>query len=263
MKIAILCGGRGTRIQEVSEVIPKPMLPIGNRPILWHVMKIYSSYGYNNFVLLLGYKGYVIRDYFLNYAAYNSDVTVNLNDTASNHLIYHGKPVEPWQVTLVDTGDEAMTGARLWRARRYLVNEDVFCATYGDGVGNIDIKALIQFHQFHGKLATLTGVNPPGRFGELVVEGADVRAFNEKPQVSGGFINGGFFVFNKEVFERYFNDREDLILEREPLENMARDRQVMMYQHNGFWQPMDTPREFQYLNQLWKAGNAPWKVWSE
>lgn len=261
MKVAILCGGRGSRIREVSEVIPKPMLLIGNRPILWHIMKIYSSYGYNEFVLLLGFKGDVIRDYFLNFAAYTTDVTVNLASNGPERLLFHGKSAEPWRVTLVDTGDQAMTGARLWRAHRYLEPEGTFCVTYGDGVGNIDIDALVRFHRTHGRLATLTGVNPPGRFGELRVEESRVCAFNEKPQVSGGYINGGFFVFSSEIFERYFNDQEDLVLERKPLEQMARDMELIMYKHDGFWQPMDTPREYQLLNELWSTGRAPWKMW--
>jgi glucose-1-phosphate cytidylyltransferase len=261
MKVAIFCGGRGTRIREVSEVIPKPMIPIGNKPVLWHIMKIYSTYGYNDFILLLGYKGNVIRDYFLNFAAYTTDVTVDLSCNDHERLSFHGAPAEPWRVTLVDTGEEAMTGARLWRARQYLEDEELFCATYGDSVGNVDIGALVRFHQSHKKLATLTGVNPPGRFGELQLEGNSISSFNEKPQVVGGYINGGFFVFNRQVFDRYLNDFEDLILEREPLEQLSSDRELMMFEHPGFWQPMDTPREFELLNELWRTGNAPWKVW--
>lgn len=261
MKVAIFCGGRGTRIREVSEVIPKPMMPIGTKPVLWHIMKIYSAYGFNDFILLLGYKGNVIRDYFLNFAAYTTDVTVDLSCNGHERLSFHGVPAEPWRVTLVDTGEDAMTGARLWRARRYLEGEDVFCATYGDGVGNVDIEALVRFHKSHDKIATLTGVNPPGRFGELQLEDKAVSAFNEKPQVVGGHINGGFFVFKKNVFDEYLDDREDLILEREPLERLSSNRQLMMFEHQGFWQPMDTPREFELLNELWRSGNAPWKVW--
>jgi glucose-1-phosphate cytidylyltransferase len=261
VKVLILCGGRGTRIREVSDLIPKPMITIGNRPVLWHVMKIYSSYGYNDFVLLLGYMGTVIRDYFLNFAAYTTDVTVDLATNHSDRLSFHSKTSEPWRVTLVDTGDETMTGARLLRARHHLKGEETFCLTYGDGVGDIDIAALIQFHQAHGKLATLTGVSPPSRFGELHVEGAAVKSFNEKPQVAGGYINGGFFVLNTEVVDRYLDDREDLVLEREPVERLTHDGQLMMYRHDGFWQPMDTPREFDLLNKLWNSGAAPWKVW--
>lgn len=260
MKVLILCGGRGTRIREVSELLPKPMIPIGNRPVLWHVMKTYSAHGYNDFVLLLGYMGTVIRDYFLNFAAYTTDVTVDLAENGRDRLVYHDKEPVPWRVTLVDTGDTAMTGARLVRGRHHLKGEAMFCATYGDGVGDVNIEALVRFHKSHGKVATLTGVSPPGRFGELHIDGAQVKTFNEKPQVAGGYINGGFFVFNTDVFDRYFDDREELVLEREPLERMTRDGQLMMYQHDGFWQPMDTPREFELLNELWKTGKAPWKV---
>lgn len=260
-KVVILCGGEGTRIREVSEVVPKPMLAVGNRPILWHIMKIYSHYGYHDFVLLLGYKGHTIREYFLNFAAYTSDVTVNLNCTGEDRFVFHGSPAESWRVTLVDTGDKALTGARVWRARKYFADDEYFCLTYGDGLTDLNLTTLIGFHRSHGKLATVTGVHPPGRFGELNVQGSSVRSFSEKPQVTGGFINGGFFVFNKKVLERYFSDREDLMLEAEPLENMAKDGELMMYSHDGFWQAMDTPREFRYLNDQWQAGTAPWKVW--
>jgi glucose-1-phosphate cytidylyltransferase len=262
VKVVILCGGRGTRIREISDVIPKPMIPIGNRPILWHIMKTYSAYGFHNFVLLLGYKGQVIRDYILNFAAYNADVTVDLTKSGPDRLEFHGQSQEPWRVTLLDTGENAMTGARIYRARPYLDRDALFCATYGDGVGDVNIYELIKFHQSHGRVATLTGVHPPGRFGELNIEGTRVRAFNEKPQVSGGHINGGFFVFNAEIFDRYLSDSEDLVLEREPFEQMTRDGQLMVYQHEGFWQPMDTPREFEILNQLWQSDQPPWKVWS-
>jgi glucose-1-phosphate cytidylyltransferase len=261
MKVAILCGGRGTRIREVSETIPKPMVPIGERPIIWHIMKIYASFGLTDFVLLLGYKGHVIREFFLNFAAYTTDVTVNLGATGADRLVFHGQPTEPWRVTLVDTGEDAMTGARLWRARTHLEASGTFCLTYGDGVGDVDIARLLEFHRAHKKTATVTGVLPPGRFGELTTEGDAVRHFNEKPQVSGGHINGGFFVFDATIFARYLNDRESLVLEKEPLEALARDGELMMHRHDGFWQPMDTPREFQLLNDLWREGKAPWKLW--
>jgi glucose-1-phosphate cytidylyltransferase len=261
MKIAILCGGQGSRFREVSEVIPKPMAPIGERPILWHIMKIYSAHGCHEFVLLLGYKGECIRKFFLNCATHTSDVTVEVSQNDSDRLIFHQPASEPWRITLVDTGEKAMTGARLWRARRYLESEGVFGLTYGDGVGNIDIGALKKFHQSHGKTATLTGVHPPSRFGELVVKGSTVAKFNEKPKKSTGHINGGFFVFNANVFDRYLNDREDLVLEREPLQRMAEAGELMMYAHEGFWHHMDTPHEFELLNNLWKSGKAPWKVW--
>jgi glucose-1-phosphate cytidylyltransferase len=261
MKIAILCGGQGTRFREVSEVIPKPMAPIGHRPILWHIMKIYAAHGFNDFVLLLGYKGERIREFFLNYAAYTNDVELQFLPDGSPRQIFRNKTEEPWRVTMVDTGEKAMTGARLWRARRYLEPDGVFGLTYGDGVGNMDIGALQKFHQSHGKTATLTGVHPPGQFGELVVNGSAIAKFNEKPEKSATYINGGFFVFNANVFDRYLNDREDLILEREPLQRMAEAGDLMMYAHEGFWHHMDTPHEFELLNHLWKSGKAPWKIW--
>lgn len=261
MKAAILCGGRGTRLREVSDLIPKPMVPIGDKPIIWHIMKIYAAHGITEFVLLLGYKGDVIRDYFLNYSARTADVTIDLSRADPGRLTFHAQTGESWKVTLVETGENAMTGARLWRARHFLEDADCFCATYGDGVADIDIGAVLKFHAGHGRVATLTGVFPPGRFGELSIEGSTVRSFNEKPQVSGGYINGGFFVFQREFIERYLDDREGLVLEREPMERLAADKQLMMYQHEGFWQPMDTPREYQLLNELWAAGKAPWKTW--
>ena len=257
MKTAILCGGQGTRFREVSDVIPKPMAPIGDRPILWHIMKIYAAHGCRDFVLLLGYKGDVIRDFFLN-GADGTKAEVSRDD--SNCLTFHQENSEPWRVTLMDTGEKTMTGARLWRARRYLESDGFFALTYGDGVGNIDITALQKFHQSHGKIATLTGVHPPGRFGELVVKDSRVVKFQEKPQTTH-YINGGFFVFNASVFDRYLNDREDLVLEREPLQRMAEAGELMMYAHEGFWQHMDTPHEFELLNNLWKSGKAPWKIW--
>ncbi len=262
MKVAILCGGRGTRLREVSETIPKPMVPIGEHPILWHVMKLYATHGLTEFVLLLGYKGTVIREYFLNFAAYECDVTVDMSATGDRRLTFHGPPAEPWQVTLLNTGEDTLTGGRVRRARRYLETDELFCLTYGDGVGNVDITALLDFHRQHGRLATVTAVRPPGRFGELVLDDhRHVRVFNEKPQVSGGYINGGFFVFHRDVLERYFPDRDDLMLEKEPLEALARDGELMAFRHDGFWQPMDTPREFQLLNDLWRSGRAPWKIW--
>jgi glucose-1-phosphate cytidylyltransferase len=261
MKVAILCGGRGTRLREVSERIPKPMVPIGDKPIIWHIMKIYAQHGINEFVLLLGYKGDVIREFFVNYAARTTDVTIDLSRADPGRLTFHGTPSEPWKVTLVDTGEDAMTGARIWRARHYFQDADCFCATYGDGVADVDISATLNFHREHGRIATLIGVFPPSRFGELNVEGSTVLRFNEKPQVSGGYINGGFFVFQREFIDRYLDDREELILEREPIERLAADHQLMMFQHKGFWQPMDTPREHGLLNELWASGKAPWKSW--
>lgn len=261
MKVAILCGGRGTRFREVSDVIPKPMAPIGNRPILWHIMKIYSSYGFNDFTLLLGYKGDHIRNFFLNFAALTNDITVDMSRNSPDRVTFHGQSAEPWRVTCVDTGEDAMTGARLWRARKYLEGDGIFCATYGDGVANIDIPALVKFHKAHGKIATLTGAHPPGRFGELVHKGDQVVRFNEKPEFSGGYLNGGFFVFNTAIFDRYLNDQENLVLEREPMQRMAADGELMIYRHEGYWHHMDTPYEFDVLNNAWKTGKAPWKIW--
>lgn len=261
MKAVILCGGRGTRLREVSDLIPKPMVPIGDKPILWHIMKIYAAHGITDFVLLLGYKGACIREFFLNFAMHTTDVTIDLSRTDEKRLTFHGTPSEPWKVTLVDTGENAMTGARIRRARRFLEDSDSFCVTYGDGVGDINIASLLAFHRSHGKVATLTGVLPPGRFGELSIEQNAVRKFNEKPQASGGCINGGFFVFQREFLDRYLDDSEALVLEREPMEQLAADGELMMFRHDGFWQPMDTPREYSLLNDLWAAGTAPWKNW--
>ena len=262
MKVAILCGGRGTRFREVSDVIPKPMAPIGNRPILWHIMKIYSHYGFNDFVLLLGYKGDYIRNFFLNYAALTNDITIDMGKHGADRVTFHSETQEPWRITCVDTGEDAMTGARIWRARKYLEQEGTFMATYGDGVSNLDIPALLKFHKNHGKVATLTGAHPPGRFGELALKGDNVVKFNEKPEFSfGGYLNGGFFVFNSSIFDRYLNDQESLILEREPLQRMAADEELMIYRHDGYWHHMDTSYEFDVLNSAWKTGKAPWKLW--
>jgi glucose-1-phosphate cytidylyltransferase len=261
MKVAILCGGRGMRFREVSDVLPKPMALIGNRPILWHIMKIYSVYGFNEFVLLLGYKGDYIRNFFLNFAAVTNDITVDLSRNDPDRVAFHSQSAEPWRITCVDTGEDAMTGARLWRARKYLEPEGIFCATYGDGVANIDIPALVQFHKSHGKVGTLTGAHPPGRFGDLVLKGDKVVKFNEKPEFSGGYLNGGFFVFNASIFDRYLNNQENLILEREPLQRMALDGELMIYKHDGYWHHMDTPYEFEVLNNVWKTGKVPWKIW--
>jgi glucose-1-phosphate cytidylyltransferase len=261
MKVAIFCGGKGTRFREVSDVIPKPMAPIGNRPILWHIMKIYSTHGFNDFVLLLGYKGDFIRNYFLNFATLANDITIDLSRSGPERVAFHGQSPEPWRITCVDTGEDAMTGARLWRARKYLEPDGVFCATYGDGVADIDIPALVRFHKSHGKIATLTGAHPPGRFGELALKGDNVAKFNEKPEFSGGYLNGGFFVFNSTIFDRYLNDQESLILEREPMQRMAADGELMIYRHDRYWHHMDTPYEFEVLNNLWKTGQAPWKIW--
>ena len=262
MKVAILCGGMGTRLREVSETLPKPMVPIGDRPIVWHIMKIYAAHGVNEFVLLLGYKGHAIRNFFLNYGALSSDVTVDLSHLGESRLTFHKEMTEDWRVTLVETGQNAMTGARFRRARHHFDQNDMFLATYGDGVGDIDISALIEFHKTHGKTATLSGVFPPGRFGELETSGPTVLSFNEKPQVTGGRINGGFFAFNRNFLEDYLNDREDLVLEVEPMERLARDGELKMFEHDGFWMPMDTPREYALLNKMWDTGKAPWRIWA-
>ena len=259
MKTVILCGGQGTRIRDVSEVVPKPMLPIGGKPILWHIMKTYAAHGLNDFILCLGYKGWQIKDYFLSYRAMHADVTIDLS--AENELTFHDKVGENWKVTLADTGSDTMTGARLFRVRKYLEGEANFCLTYGDGVGDIDIKSLIAFHKGHNKLATLTGVRPSSRFGELLLEGDAITSFNEKPAVSSGWINGGYMVFDNVRVWDYLWPDDSLSLESVPLPAMAKDGQLMTFRHNGFWQPMDTAREFDQLNTLWSSGKAPWKVW--
>lgn len=257
----ILCGGFGTRLREETEVLPKPMVKIGDRPILWHIMKLYSAHGLKEFILCLGYRGHVIKEYFLNYKAHNADFTVRLGMPEA--VQYHNNhDEEDWTVTLVETGHAAQTGARVVRALPY-VNGDTFCLTYGDGLGDIDIAALMAFHRGHGKLATVTGVRPPGRFGEIRT-GPEGRAleFNEKPQVTDGIINGGFFVLQRGAIASYFDKRDDLVLEQEPLQHLARDNELMVYVHEGFWQPMDTYREAKLLEELWKSGKAPWKVWA-
>lgn len=261
MKAVILCGGKGTRIRDVSELLPKPMLPIGEHPILWHIMKSYAHHGITDFVLCLGHQGWKIKEYFLNYQAMNSDFTVDLSRHGS--LLFHnGDGTEDWRVTLADTGIEAMTGARLFRVRKYLEGEQDFCLTYGDGVGDVNITALVEFHRAHGKVATVTGVRPSSRFGEIVVEDGMVTSFNEKPTVSAGWINGGFMVFDGKRVWDYLWPEEHLSLETEPLPAMAKDRQLMTYQHHGFWQYMDTLREYTLLNDMWHEGRAPWKIWS-
>ena len=259
MKVVILCGGQGTRLREETEVRPKPMVEIGGRPILWHIMKLYAHYGLNEFVLCLGHKGYIIKDFFLNYETRMRDFTVHLGDRAPVEF-HNGHPEENWNVTLAETGETAMTGARVRRVRRY-VDRNTFCLTYGDGLGDVDIAELLRFHRSHGKLGTVTGVRPPGRFGELRVDEGRVASFAEKPQVTEGFINGGFFVFEREFIDRYLDDSDDLVLEREPLQRLASDGELMVYRHDGFWQPMDTYREWKLLEDYWNAGRAPWKIW--
>jgi glucose-1-phosphate cytidylyltransferase len=259
MKVVILCGGQGTRLREETEVRPKPMVEIGARPILWHIMKLYAHHGLTDFVLCLGYKGYIIKDFFLNYEARMTDLTVRLGSRPQVEF-HNGHPEEGWSVTLAETGESALTGARLRRVRRYTKGE-AFCLTYGDGLGDVDISALLRFHRSHGKLATVTGVRPPSRFGELQLDGSQVTGFAEKPQVTEGFINGGFFVFEPEFVDRYLEDRDDLTLEKEPLQRLTADGELMVWPHEGFWQPMDTYRELKMLQELWETGAAPWKVW--
>lgn len=260
MKVVILCGGFGTRIRDVAEDIPKPMIPIGGLPILWHIMKYYSQFGHGEFVLCLGYKGDVIKDFFLNYEAHTNDFTINLGETRS--IKYHNRrSEEDWLVTLADTGLNALTGARVKRIEKYIESEETFMLTYGDGLGNVDLDSLLEFHKSHGKIMTVTGVYPPGRFGELeCTKDGLVEQFNEKPQSSGGLISGGFFVCQKELFS-YLDDRENLTFEQEPMGNLVRDRQLMVYQHQGFWQPMDTYRDYQLLKGMYEERNAPWVIW--
>ena len=256
MKAVILAGGLGTRISEETYLKPKPMIEIGGKPILWHIMKMYSEHGINDFVICCGYKGYVIKEYFANYFLHQSDVTFCMK---GNTIKVHEKRAEPWNVTLVDTGDNSMTGGRLGRIEKYVKNENAFCFTYGDGVSNIDITALIKFHKNHGKDATLTAVYPPGRFGALDIKEGKVIKFTEKPKGDGALINGGFFVLSPKVLDRITGD--DCTWENEPLKGLARDGNLMAYTHDGFWQPMDTMREMLYLQELWDRNEAPWKAW--
>ena len=256
MKAVLLAGGFGTRISEESHLKPKPMIDIGGKPIIWHIMKLYSCYGINDFLICLGYKGYLIKEYFANYFLHMSDVTF---DMQKNQMHVHERHAEPWRVTLVDTGEQTMTGGRLRRVREYLQEEEAFCFTYGDGVANVDIPALLAFHRVQGRLATITAVQPPGRYGALTVEDDQVRGFQEKPQGDGGWINGGFFVLSPQVIDYIAGDA--ITWEREPLERLAREGQLAAYGHRGFWQPMDTLRDKVYLEELWASGRAPWKIW--
>ncbi|MCC8342193.1 glucose-1-phosphate cytidylyltransferase [Pseudomonas stutzeri] len=257
MKAVILAGGLGTRLSEETSTRPKPMVEIGGKPILWHIMKMYSSHGINDFVICCGYKGYVIKEYFANYFLHMSDVTFNMRD---NSMEVHNKRAEPWTVTLVDTGDNSMTGGRLRRVSDYVKHEQAFCFTYGDGVGDIDIAETVRFHRAHGKAATLTATYPPGRFGALDIRNGQVMNFKEKPKGDGAMINGGFFVLTPQVLD-YLTD-DSTIWEQEPLMNLANDGQLMAYEHQGFWQPMDTLRDKNHLEELWDSGEAPWKTWS-
>jgi glucose-1-phosphate cytidylyltransferase len=256
MKAVILAGGLGTRLSEETSVRPKPMVEIGGKPILWHIMKLYSHHGIHEFIICCGYKGYVIKEYFANYFLHMSDVTF---DMKSNSMHVHEKRAEPWKVTLVDTGEDSMTGGRLGRVADYVKNEEAFCFTYGDGVGNIDITATIEFHRKHGKAATLTATFPPGRFGALDIRNNQVMSFQEKPKGDGAMINGGFFVLSPKVLAQIKGDTT--VWEKEPLMNLSSVGQLMAFEHNGFWQPMDTLRDKHLLEELWASGKAPWKVW--
>jgi glucose-1-phosphate cytidylyltransferase len=257
MKAVILAGGLGTRISEETNLRPKPMIEIGGKPILWHIMKIYSAHGINDFVICCGYKGYFIKEYFANYFLHMSDVTF---DMEHNKMEVHERYADPWRVTLVDTGEQTMTGGRLRRVADYLKDEKSFCFTYGDGVSDVNITESIKFHEDHGCAATLTSVYPPGRFGALDIhEDHHVTSFKEKPKGDGGQINGGFFVLNTSVLSLLKND--ETVWEQEPLEALANTNQLCAYRHSGFWQPMDTLRDKNYLEDLWATGNAPWKIW--
>lgn len=256
MKAVILAGGMGTRISEESHLRPKPMIEIGGKPIVWHIMKIYSTFGINDFVICLGYKGYVIKEYFANYFLHMSDVTF---DMRRNKMEVHQNKAEPWTVTLVDTGENTMTGGRLRRVREHLAAEESFCFTYGDGVSDVDIAASVEFHRKEGTLATVTAVQPPGRFGALAVEGKRVASFREKPFGDGGWINGGYFVLSPKVLD--FIDGDDTVWERDPMERLSRLGQMSAYFHNGFWHAMDTLRDKNYMEELWQSGRAPWKTW--
>ena len=259
MKVVILAGGFGTRISEESTIRPKPLVEIGGKPILWHIMKIYSQYGFDDFIICLGYKGYMIKDYFYHLDIRESDVTFDYTNGTS--IIQHKRNVEHWKVTLVDTGDNTMTGGRIKRIQPFIGDDKQFMFTYGDGLSNININELINFHNKSGRIATVTGVKPTGRFGKVILDGDLVKSFKEKEIENGEWINGGFFVANKEIFN-YING-DSTILEKEPLINLSIDRQLGMYRHNGFWQPMDTLKEKMDLESTWNAGNAPWKIWKD
>lgn len=257
MKVVILCGGMGTRMREETEYRPKPMVRVGDKPILWHIMKTYANYGFNDFIICLGYKGDMIKEYFLNYDMMNNDFTINLGNRSS--IKYHNNHMETdWTVTLAETGERTQTGARIKKIEKYV--DDTFMLTYGDGVCSVNLKELLEFHRSHGKIGTMTGVHPSSRFGEFSIKNNQVLQFNEKPQTKEGLINGGYFVFNKGFFDYLCKD-ENCILEREPLENLALAGELMVYPHEGFWQCVDTYRELEILNNLWNSNKPPWKAW--
>ncbi|HEX3988981.1 MAG TPA: glucose-1-phosphate cytidylyltransferase [Verrucomicrobiae bacterium] len=261
MKVVILCGGKGTRLREETEYRPKPMVPIGNRPILWHIMKIYAAHGFKEFILCLGYKGEIIKDFFRNYHWMTSHVTLRFGPQADVQFHNHHDE-EDWTVTLADTGEETLTAGRIRRIKQFIGDDSEFFLTYGDGVGNINIRAALEFHRKHGKHLTVTAVRPPGRFGELGIGvGGAVREFNEKPQVAEGRINGGFFVASRAIFDYLDDSADNVMFEQKPVQSIARDGQLMAFAHDGFWQPMDTFSEYSLLNRLWAEGNAPWKIW--
>lgn len=257
MKAVILAGGLGTRISEETYLKPKPMIEIGGKPILWHVMKIYSSHGINDFIICCGYKGFVIKEYFANYFLHMSDVTFDMNN---NKMEVHQRHAEPWKVTLIDTGESTMTGGRLKRVAEHIKNEESFCFTYGDGLSDIDISATVKFHREHGKLATVVATYPPGRFGALDIKDSVVKSFKEKPRGDGGMINGGFFVLSPKVID-YLNENDNTIWEQEPLKQLSKEGELMAWTHDGFWQPMDTLRDKQLLEEFWNNNTAPWKKW--
>ncbi|MCA9399736.1 MAG: NTP transferase domain-containing protein [Candidatus Omnitrophica bacterium] len=259
MKVVILCGGQGTRIRDVSDILPKPMLPVGGKPILWHIMKIYAQHGFKDFILCLGYKGWVIKEYFLNYRAKNSDFTINLG---SKDVSYHSQNDESdWNVTCIDTGEASQTAARLWNVREYLKNTDTFCVTYGDGVADINITELVEEHKNSKRLLTITGVKPLGRFGEIEVEGGTIKEFNEKPNVSTGIINGGFMVFRKKAIEKYFSGQVDQSLEADVIPHIVKDKQAGVFQNHRKWKCIDIHREYTQLNRIWDAKKKKKKKW--
>jgi glucose-1-phosphate cytidylyltransferase len=258
MKIVILCGGMGTRLKEETEYRPKPMVEIGGNPILWHIMKIYAYYGFKDFVLSLGYKGGMIKEFFYNYEVLNNDFTIELGN-GGNIEVHNNNTETGWRVTLADTGDKTLKGGRLKRVQKYICGDE-FMMTYGDGIANVDIASLLEFHRSHGKLATVTGINPASRFGELKIKGNQVESFSEKPKNGDGLINGGVFVFNRGIFD-YLSDDDNCDFEVGPLEKIASEEELVVYKHRGFWACMDTIRDTEYLNKLWKEGQAAWKVW--